>query len=326
MEFLPEIYGLGQVKQHLHTLLVGERLPNGILLAGDDGRGKSTLARAFARAILCGDADGIVPEGASAATKFDAGTHADYELVIDRIRSLKLGLSLTSVEGRRRVAVIVGAEQMTQEAGNALLKILEEPPPDTHLILTGRSREAVMETLVSRCLVIPVPPASVAETEAFLLSRGLDERRAAVLSSLSEGRCGFALSLALENLDTDVLIPGALLMLDSGPPMERARGVHAMLRGDGLHGEQVRSRFRLLMAVLGAVIRGLLKVGLGGHPRDLAVLPGPVREALADLPPELLERRLRTILRALSDVNRNVSVELLLQQMLLEWSEGVATM
>lgn len=335
-DFLPEVFGHEDLKERLQRLIVTGRVPGGILLAGENGRFKTRIACAFARALLAGDDQGLVAEGASQAIKFDAGTHADFELVdseenqrllgIDRIRRLKDAFSLTPLEGDRRVAVVIGADRMTPEAGNALLKLLEEPPPGAHLVLTGQSTEAVMETLVSRCLVLTVPPQRKAQIQDLLLSRGLEPRRAALLSVLAEGRPGFALALAEDDLDTAVLFPGAGLLLEPGPPAERSDQALALIREGGHNPEQVRERFRWLLGALAFFLRRALKQRLGARSRDQDAAPMPLGEGLAALSPEDLESRLYRVLRALSDVNRNVSVDLLLRQMLLEWSARPATM
>ena len=238
--FLPEIFGHEEVKERLQLLLMGGRVPNGILLAGEEGRGKFNLALSFARAILIGDAEGHVRPGSPAAKKIDAGTYADLEIVapeegrrllgIDRIRSLKESFSLTPLEGDQKIAVVRGADRLTEEAANALLKLLEEPPPGAHLLLTARSREAVKETLVSRCLVIHVAPLRTDQVRELLESRGIESERAGILAALAEGRPGIALSQAEEDLDTTVLIPAAQAVLERGAPGERAAAVTGFLK------------------------------------------------------------------------------------------------
>ena len=333
-EFLEEVFGQREVKLRLQRLFHSGRIPNGLLLVGEHGRGKTTLARAFAAVLLAGDEEGRVDLRSPAGRKLAAGSHPDLEIVaseegkrllgIDRIRLLKESFGLTAVEGGRRVAVVVAAERLTDEAGNALLKLLEEPPPQAHLILCARSRQAVMETLVSRCLVIPVPPLSTHETREFLRSRGLEEERAHVLAALADGCPGRALELARDDFDRNVAVPAAQVLLRRGPPMERALAATALIKDGARDQEETRERLRSVLGLLISAWRDALHhLARGGEERELPFGPDP--EEIRALGAGGIERRLRELLAVLSDLERNVAVDLLLESLVFEWSVGLAT-
>jgi len=205
------------------------RLPHALLLTGPRGIGKATLAYRLARFVLSGGGEGGAPDmfGASAAApglaialesgvfrRVAAGGHADLltverafdprrkrlrsEIVVDDIREIATFLHLTAAEGGWRVVIVDGADAMNRNAGNALLKILEEPPRRTLLLLVAHSPGRLLPTIRSRCRqmkLAPLPPTTV---RALLdrYSTGLDDDAAASIVDLAEGSIGRALELA----------------------------------------------------------------------------------------------------------------------------------
>ena len=147
----------------LRARLQADAVPHGLLFAGPAGCGKSTLARWFAQALLCRAAGSAAPCGDCQSCRLlAAGNHSDLHLValdreagrfqipVEDIQQLIAALSMRSHLGARRVALIDGAEAMTEEAQNCLLKTLEEPRPGTFLLLTARQPEALLPTILSR--------------------------------------------------------------------------------------------------------------------------------------------------------------------------------
>ena len=139
-------------------------LPHALLLCGQRGIGKEILAQALARYILATDD--------KMQKLYDAKTHPDFfhvgllegknTIAVEQIRQLSASLSLTSRSGQ--VAIISPADLMLNEAANALLKTLEEPPGNCILILVSHNLGRLMQTILSRCqqFVIPRPAQDVA--------------------------------------------------------------------------------------------------------------------------------------------------------------------
>jgi len=155
--------------QRLQVLHSNRRLAHAWLLAGKPGIGKLAFARHFARQLLCRKATGKGPCGACQDCHlFAAGTHPDWMLLQPELRQLKIELireaiafaQNTSQRGGAKVIIINPAESMNHNAANALLKILEEPPPQTYLLLVSHQPGLLLPTLRSRCqrLDFPAPP------------------------------------------------------------------------------------------------------------------------------------------------------------------------
>lgn len=133
--------------------------PHALLIEGESGSGRRTLA-AYAVALLLCSKENPPCHKCSSCRKLKSGTHPDRLVIapendkksigVDQIRKLRGIANLAPHAALRRVCLICDAELMTAEAQNALLKLMEEPPPSLTLICTARSREALLETLTSR--------------------------------------------------------------------------------------------------------------------------------------------------------------------------------
>jgi DNA polymerase-3 subunit delta' len=149
------------------------RLPHAVMLAGPRGVGKRSAAAWMAAGKL-----GLEPQHGMSQYPWERPQHADLHwlempegkksIVIEQIRDLVDDLSLTSWEGRGKVAVVEPANIMTTEAANSLLKTLEEPPGDTLLILIADRTGALPATVFSRCQRIDIRVPSEQEGLAWL--------------------------------------------------------------------------------------------------------------------------------------------------------------
>jgi DNA polymerase-3 subunit delta' len=165
--------------------------------------GKTTLAQALAAALLCQN-EAATPCGDCRACRLvTSGNHPDLHIVeseriggslkIEQVRDLQRPLSLTPVEGRRRVAILCRFEEATISAANALLKTLEEPPAYVVLVVLATDADRLLPTIVSRCQQVALRPLPVATVEQALIKRwGAEAERAKLLAHLSGGRLGWA--------------------------------------------------------------------------------------------------------------------------------------
>lgn len=171
-----------------------------------DGVGKRTAALRFAMACNCRSADApsdsAKAEGlpycgrCGACRKIAAGTHPDVHLTapsgaairIDPVRDLCGQLAMKPYEARYRFAIVSDAQALNAEAANALLKVLEEPPDRTVLILTAVQASDLLPTIVSRCQPVrfhPIPRTTLAHH--LETRQGLSPEAAAVAAILANG-------------------------------------------------------------------------------------------------------------------------------------------
>jgi DNA polymerase-3 subunit delta' len=225
----PDLIGHAATEAELRRLFDGVRLPHALLLGGPRGIGKATLAFRLARFVLAqssgeglapglfgdsADAGLAIPPDSGVFRRVASGGHADLltveraydprrrrlrgEIVVDDTREISAFLRLTAAEGGWRVVIVDGADEMNRNAASALLKILEEPPRRTLLLLVAHSPGRLLPTIRSRCrrlALAPLPPEIVGE----LLARyrpDLPEAEAAAVTALAGGSIGRALDLA----------------------------------------------------------------------------------------------------------------------------------
>jgi DNA polymerase-3 subunit delta' len=181
------------------------------LITGSQGLGRRTLALRFAQALNCPEArsPGEPCRTCRTCKKIKAMQHPDLSviqaeqiggtLVVDQIRELQRSLALAPYEARYRIALLLRFEEAHPSASNALLKTLEEPPPQVILIITAGSSEILLPTIVSRCEVLRLRPIA-----PEIVAQGLEERwnlpedEAHLLAHISGGRPGYALKLHQE--------------------------------------------------------------------------------------------------------------------------------
>ncbi|MFO7323733.1 MAG: DNA polymerase III subunit [Chloroflexota bacterium] len=201
------VYGHDWAVHHLRKSMANRRVRHGYLIIGPESVGKETLARAFAMALNCQDPDGEKhPCGVCRSCALIlSGNHPDLiysetdpntgVLKIEELRSVMNRLALKPFEGRFRIAILRDFDHAQPRAQDALLKTLEEPPPQALLILLSQSLEALLPTITSRAqrLHLRSVPATVIR-DVLIEHYGAEPEQATLLARLSGGRLGWAIS------------------------------------------------------------------------------------------------------------------------------------
>jgi DNA polymerase-3 subunit delta' len=195
------------------------RMHHAWLITGPEGIGKATLAYRFARRLLAGPSADIslaLDPAHPVFRRVAAGSHADLrsialginektrraraEIPVDDIRAVNAFMALTPAEGGWRVVIVDGAENLNRHAANALLKILEEPPPRAILLLVCAAPGRLLPTIRSRCRRLRLSPLPDEAMSRLLEDYvpGLDADDRGRLLTLAEGSPGRALLLSQE--------------------------------------------------------------------------------------------------------------------------------
>ncbi len=203
---------------HLRASIAAARESHAYLLGGPDGVGKALLALRMAQALNCETASGDPCRHCRTCLRIERSNYPDVriasmqtqaaglkaadatrqkELKIDTIREWQRDIALKPYEGRRRVFILHDAERLNEEASNAMLKTLEEPPPYATLVLVANTTN-LLQTIVSRCQPLLLRPLPRTQVEQALLERGCDAQHAALLAAWSGGRIGWALRMLAE--------------------------------------------------------------------------------------------------------------------------------
>ena len=201
-----EIIGQKNQLDILRQALANNRLHHAYLFTGPEGVGKRTTALALAMALHCTEKSGDFCGRCAECTRVMARNHPDVrvierlankkEISIQQIRDMEKELRYRSFSGGRKIAIIDPATLLNPASQNALLKTLEEPPPDSLLILIAASAGALLPTLRSRCLQLSFGPLPRQLIAGFLLSeKHVKPEEAELLAALIMGSLGAALEM-----------------------------------------------------------------------------------------------------------------------------------
>ena len=211
-----QVVGQSRVVSLLQRSLEQKAVAHAYLVVGPPHVGKMTLALNLAQALNCQGAE--PPCGlCHPCQKIASGKHADVQIIgldsggdstdkaraeigINQIREMQHSSSLPPFEGRCKVFIIDGAELLSTEAANCLLKTLEEPVGGVIFLLLTANSGVLPATVVSRCQRLELHPLATSEVEAVLNQRrGIEPEKAELLARLSRGCLGWALSAAVDD-------------------------------------------------------------------------------------------------------------------------------
>lgn len=278
------LVGHDQAEKTLLAAQQSGRLHHAWLMTGPRGIGKATLAWRFARFLLAGqDQGGLfgggpenldVSSDAPGRNLIDARSHPDLfhlrralnhdtgriraEIAVDDVRGLGEFMHMTPAMGKWRVAIVDSADEMNRNSANAVLKILEEPPPNAVLLIVSHAPGRLLPTIRSRCRRLALQPLkddTVVKLLGDYAPETKDEERRA-LALLAEGSIGRALELAgAGSLD---LYREMVEVLATLPDLDMPR-LHAFAERFAKRGEEANADWRALNYLFDGWLKGLVR-------------------------------------------------------------------
>jgi len=205
-----DIAGHAAAVASFQTALAAGRVGHAYIISGQEGIGKAHLAKLLGQALLCSGAPAAAPCGeCDNCHRVASGHHPDVHWLvpdgasirIEQVRALQSTLALRPFSAKYKVCIIDGADLMTEQAQNSMLKSLEEPPGDGVLILVTSRPSALLPTILSRCQMVRLQPLAISALAEYLqLKRGYTPVQARLVAALCAGRCGRALAADPEAL------------------------------------------------------------------------------------------------------------------------------
>ena len=285
------LYGHGDAEAEFLDTFRSGRMHHAWLLQGPRGVGKATCAYRIARFLLATPArseSGLfdappppdtldIPEDHPVAARVHAGSEPGLrtitrsendkgrlrgEIVVDDIRRLAEFFHLSAPDGGHRVVIVDAADEMNRSASNALLKMLEEPPDATTILLVSHQPSRLLPTIRSRCRTLRFAPLGPDDMQAALAQAGTEASDSgAALAELCGGSVGAALRLLrLGGLET---YNNLIALLGSMPNMDRPR---ARAMADAVAERGAEDRLDLLIDLIGMALARLARSGATGLP------------------------------------------------------------
>lgn len=313
-----DVIGHERITEMLRSQIRAGKVAGAYLFAGPEGIGKRLVALTFAKALNCLRLSDDSCDSCISCRKIDDGNHPDVQVIepssnwlkIDQIRALQRRASFRAMEGRYKAFILLGADRMTDEAANSMLKTLEEPPSDTVFILVATNMSMILPTILSRCQLfrfhnIPRETIKKALRERFLIG----EATASRIALLCEGKVERALKMA-ENPGSieDEEIPKPL----KGMEMLEIFKMAEELSSDPEKLDRLLAWYRDLMLVKEGVTPDRLI-----HPKSWKAL----REISEKIPRGRILEAMRQIMLARDMVRHNINAMLAMEVLCLRLNE-----
>lgn len=207
---LDQIIGQTAVITHLKNALSRGKMAQAYMISGEDGMGKETIAKAFAASILCEerkDGEYLNCGRCRSCHQIETGNHPDLRIVthekpnaitVDEIRTQVVSdVDIRPYQEPRKVYIIPDAQMMNEQAQNALLKTLEEPPAYVVIILLCANENMLLQTIRSRCIKLALSPLSEEVIEDTLQKQyHIPDYRSKQIVKFARGNLGRAAEIA----------------------------------------------------------------------------------------------------------------------------------
>ncbi len=203
-----DIVGQDQIKKHFQESIKQGNLSHSYIINGETGSGRHLLSSALAKALLCenrtehGDSCGKC----KSCIQVDSGSHPDVHFInheklsigIDDIRNQLINdITIKPYSGAYKIYVIAEANKMTEQAQNALLKTIEEPPEYAIILLLTENAQNLLSTITSRCITLNTEPLAQDKIVEYLVNNlQMEPEQAKIAAGFCQGNVGKAIHFA----------------------------------------------------------------------------------------------------------------------------------
>lgn len=201
-----DIIGHEQVIHHMQNAIRQKKFSHAYLLCGEAGSGKRLAAEAFAKTILCEEGCIEACGKCKSCKQIESGNHPDFKAVVREKATLGVkeireqvtaDVQIKPYSSEYKIYFIDEAEKMTEEAQNALLKTIEEPPEYAVFLLSVTRQELLLQTVLSRCVLLQFHPVATGKIKQFLMEKkGIPDYLAESAATFSGGLTGRAVQYA----------------------------------------------------------------------------------------------------------------------------------
>jgi DNA polymerase-3 subunit delta' len=341
MKTFKEIIGQEKAITFLKRIITADTIASAYLFTGIQGIGKKTTALAFALLINCRNpVEGDGCKQCDSCKKMIGGNHPDLLIIepeedknwigIDQIKQINRYLAFSPALDKYRIIIIDPAEKMTDEAANAFLKTLEEPPPHNIFILNVRDPRELLPTIVSRCQTVPFKPLATDIIVKWLIRKEMiDEEKARIVAKLSEGSLDKAIALSKDELFAHrvnwIMKANSVIDKSSDVILDLARELSGFGKSSATKKDTKNDTIALMLSIWKSWYRDMLLFKLEGD-RGLILnsdLIAQLKKTSALYTVDALMRSLKVIAGAEYDLIENRNLLFLLERSLLGLKRAV---
>ena len=207
MSNFKNVIGHEQIIQHMSTALKNKKISHAYIFEGPNGSGKNMLAKAFAKALECEAGYGDSCNMCRSCHQMDTGNQPDVKwlthekpatISVDDVRTqINADMAIKPYSSKYKIYIVDEAEKMNEQAQNALLKTIEEPPEYGIIMLLTNNLEAMLPTILSRCIAFHLKPVDNYKIVEFLEKEyGVPDYKARICAAFSQGVVGKAIQMA----------------------------------------------------------------------------------------------------------------------------------
>ncbi|MGB2765010.1 MAG: DNA polymerase III subunit delta' [Candidatus Aminicenantaceae bacterium] len=323
-----DILGNDRVKKVLRKALQKNKVPNSMLFCGPEGVGKKSMALMVAKAMNCKRKKDDACESCSSCRAINAKNFPDViEILpeknvvkIEQMRILRKLAYLKPMLGKKRIFIVPEAEKMQEPAANSLLKILEEPPLFSYILLVTHNPFLILPTIKSRCQILNFSPVSREDIGKNLVEKGFDEEKARILSLFVHGNLKQAMALEWEEVKAKREQAWQLFL-----SLIKKENIAGFLRNYAYsYRGLVKEEWKQIMQILSSFCRDLI---LLQEKSDVRFLMNPdyeeqLRKTESLLSSESLINFLTKIDYAIYGLEKNLNMNLLVSSFFSNFKEG----
>ncbi len=196
-----DMIGQKEIIKHIQNAIEKDRIAHAYIIDGQKGMGKMTVAMTFAKALQCEQTMNAPCDTCVSCRAFDSGNHPDVIMVspskkkgigVDDIREqINKDINIKPYQYTYKIYIIDNADTMTEQAQNALLKTMEEPPAYARILLLSNNKNKFLPTILSRCVILTLKPIADNEMLKYIINElHIPGSQADLYVSFSQGRIG----------------------------------------------------------------------------------------------------------------------------------------